>query len=60
MYAIRSYYAITVEASGGTGVIKYAITPNLDQFDTVNTFTDLAPGTYEVIVQDENGRNNFV
>jgi len=46
---------ITVEASGGTGIIKYAITPNLDQFDTINTFTDLAPGTYEVIVQDENG-----
>ncbi|HKK11875.1 MAG TPA: T9SS type B sorting domain-containing protein, partial [Flavobacteriaceae bacterium] len=46
---------ITVEASGGTGIIKYAITPNLDKFDTVNTFTDLAPGTYEVIVQDENG-----
>ena len=46
---------ITVEASGGTGIIKYAITPNLDQFDTVNTFTDLSPGTYEVIVQDENG-----
>ncbi|RIA11114.1 gliding motility-associated-like protein [Flavobacteriaceae bacterium MAR_2010_72] len=46
---------ITVEASGGNGVIKYAITPNLDQFDTVNTFTDLAPGSYEVIVQDENG-----
>jgi len=46
---------ITVEASGGTGIIKYAITPNLDQFDTVNTFTDLPPGTYEVIVQDESG-----
>ncbi|WP_228853099.1 T9SS type B sorting domain-containing protein [Aegicerativicinus sediminis] len=47
--------SITIEATGGTGIIKYAISPNLDQFDTVNTFTDLAPGNYEVIVQDENG-----
>ncbi|MGD1947729.1 MAG: T9SS type B sorting domain-containing protein, partial [Croceivirga sp.] len=41
--------------SGGTGDILYAITPNLNQFDTVNTFTDLAPGDYDVIAQDENG-----
>ena len=46
---------ITVEVSGGTGDILYAITPNLNQFDTVNVFTDLAPGTYDVIAQDENG-----
>ncbi|KAB7528637.1 T9SS type B sorting domain-containing protein [Flagellimonas olearia] len=46
---------ITVEVSGGTGQILYAISPNLDQFDTVNTFTDLAPGTYDVIAQDING-----
>jgi gliding motility-associated-like protein/uncharacterized repeat protein (TIGR01451 family) len=46
---------ITVEVSGGTGQILYAISPNLDQFDTVNTFTDLAPGTYDVIAQDVNG-----
>ncbi len=46
---------ITVEVSGGTGEIFYAITPNLDQFDTVNTFTDLAPGIYDVIAQDRNG-----
>ena len=47
--------SITVEVSGGTGNIFYAITPNLNQFDTVNTFTDLAPGVYDVIAQDENG-----
>ncbi len=46
---------ITVEVSGGTGEIQYAITPNLNQFDTVNTFTDLAPGIYDVIAQDRNG-----
>jgi gliding motility-associated-like protein len=46
---------ITVEVSGGTGSILYAITPNLNQFDTVNTFTDLDPGVYDVIAQDENG-----
>lgn len=46
---------ITVEVSGGTGQILYAITPNLNQFDTMNTFTDLAPGIYDVIAQDEYG-----
>ncbi|MEM8509883.1 MAG: T9SS type B sorting domain-containing protein [Bacteroidota bacterium] len=46
---------ITVEVSGGTGDIFYAITPNLNQFDTVNTFTGLAPGVYDVIAQDRNG-----
>ena len=46
---------ITVEVSGGTGTILYAISPNLNQFDDVNTFTDLEPGVYDVIAQDENG-----
>ncbi len=46
---------ITVEVSGGTGTILYAITPNLNQFDDQNVFTDLAPGIYDVIAQDENG-----
>ncbi len=46
---------ITVEVSGGTGEILYAITPNLNQFDTENHFTDLAPGIYDVIAQDRNG-----
>ena len=47
--------SITVEVSGGTGTIYYAISPNLNQFDTENVFTDLAPGVYDVIAQDENG-----
>ena len=46
---------ISVEVSGGTGEILYAISPNLNRFDTQNTFTDLAPGIYDVIAQDVNG-----
>lgn len=46
---------ITVEVSGGTGEILYAITPNLDKFDAANVFTGLAAGTYVVIAQDQNG-----
>ncbi len=46
---------ISVGVSGGTGTILYAISPNLNQFDTVNTFDRLAPGVYDVIAQDENG-----
>jgi len=46
---------ISVEVSGGTGEILYAISPNLNRFDTQNTFVDLAPGIYDVIAQDVNG-----
>ncbi|URM37843.1 T9SS type B sorting domain-containing protein [Flavobacterium anhuiense] len=46
---------IVITASGGTGVIKYAISPDLNQFDFITTFDRLAPGTYTVIAQDENG-----
>ncbi len=42
----------TVNASGGTGIIKYAISPNLNQFLDTNIFDKLAPGNYDVIVQD--------
>ncbi len=47
--------SITVSLSGGSGGYQYAISPNLDKFDTVNTFTNLAPGNYTVIAQDING-----
>jgi gliding motility-associated-like protein len=47
--------SITVSLSGGSGGYQYAISPNLNQFDTVNTFTDLVPGDYTVIAQDMNG-----
>ncbi len=46
---------INVTASGGTGVIKYAISPRLDQFFDTGLFDQLAPDTYQIIVQDENG-----
>src|SRR5690606_21925233 len=47
--------SITVALSGGSGGYQYAISPNLNQFDTVSTFNNLAPGNYTVIAQDVNG-----
>ncbi|MEX0274365.1 MAG: hypothetical protein AB3N16_08310, partial [Flavobacteriaceae bacterium] len=47
--------SITVELSGGAGDYIYAISPNLDQFDTENTFDELAAGDYTIIAQDQNG-----
>lgn len=44
-----------ITTTGGTGIIKYAITPDLNQFDVKNVFEKLEPGNYTVIVQDENG-----
>ncbi|WP_274476123.1 hypothetical protein, partial [Mangrovimonas aestuarii] len=46
---------ITINASGGTGVSQYAISPNLNQFYDDNIFTDLAAGIYDIVVQDQNG-----
>jgi len=45
---------IVITATGGTGVIKYAISPNLGMFDDKFAFDRLAPGAYKVVVQDEN------
>ncbi len=46
---------ITLDLQGGSGDYQYAISPNLNQFDSENVFDELAPGSYQVIVQDENG-----
>ncbi len=46
---------IEINASGGTGTIKYAISPQLNQFFDSPIFEDLAPGTYQAIAQDELG-----
>ena len=46
---------ITVTLSGGAGGFQYAISPNLNQFFDNNTFTDLEPGEYTIIAQDQNG-----
>lgn len=47
--------SILIDIEGGTAPFQYAISPNLNQFDNVNTFEDLAPGDYSVIVQDSKG-----
>ncbi|WP_348798281.1 T9SS type B sorting domain-containing protein [Flavobacterium adhaerens] len=46
---------IIITASGGTGIIKYAIEPDMDKFLESGTFENLKPGLYDVLVQDENG-----
>lgn len=46
---------LEITASGGTGIIKYAISPRLDQFFDSSVFEDLEPGTYQALVQDELG-----
>ncbi|MCF8713629.1 T9SS type B sorting domain-containing protein [Joostella atrarenae] len=51
---------IELELQGGTGEYQYAISPNLDQFQSKNVFEDLEPGTYTIIAQDSKGCNPFV
>ncbi|SFC53771.1 T9SS type B sorting domain-containing protein [Flavobacterium phragmitis] len=46
---------LEIVASGGTGIIKYAVSPNMSQFDTKVVYDKLAPGDYQAIAQDENG-----
>ncbi len=53
---------ITVEVlSGGIGLIQFAIAPNFNEFFSepttpgIYTFDELAAGTYEILIQDENG-----
>jgi len=46
---------LEITASGGTGLIKYAISPQMDQFFEEPIFDDLAPGNYQFIAQDELG-----
>ncbi len=43
---------LVIDATGGTGIIKYAISPQMDQFFESNIFENLASGDYDVIVQD--------
>ncbi len=47
--------SVEIIATGGTGIIKYAISPRLDQFVEDPIFENLAPGTYQAVAQDENG-----
>ncbi len=46
---------INVVPGTGTGTIKYAISPQLNQFFEEPIFTDLFAGDYQVVVQDELG-----
>ncbi|NNK11506.1 MAG: T9SS type B sorting domain-containing protein, partial [Flavobacteriaceae bacterium] len=54
---------LIIEASGGTGIIRYSIADQLSEFfegddpmfPNRKTFTDLEPRSYEVIIQDELG-----
>ena len=46
---------IIITATGGTGIIKYAISPDNDKFLESGTFENLTPGFYDIIVQDQNG-----
>ena len=47
--------SLEILANGGSGIIKYAISPNLNQFFDTNIFENLSPGFYDVIVQDQLG-----
>jgi gliding motility-associated-like protein len=47
--------SVEIIATGGTGIIQYAISPQLNQFFQTNTFENLAAGDYTAIVQDELG-----
>jgi gliding motility-associated-like protein len=46
---------IVVTGQGGTGVIQYAISPDLNKFLNDGTFRNLGPGSYQYIVQDQAG-----
>lgn len=46
---------LEITTSGGSGTIKYAISPQLDQFFDVETVENLAPGIYDIVVQDQLG-----
>ncbi|MCV9928055.1 T9SS type A sorting domain-containing protein [Flavobacterium sp. LS1R49] len=52
--AVITDQTITVNATGGTNQYTYAISPTLNNSSTNNTFTDLVPNTYEIIVRDSN------
>ena len=47
--------SVEITATGGTGTIQYAISPQLNQFFDTNTFENLAAGDYTLIIQDQLG-----
>ena len=51
---------IEIKAEGGTGTIQYAISPDLDKFDSKFIFDKLAPGDYRIVVKDDNGCSEII
>ncbi len=47
--------SLEIIAIGGSGIIQYAISPNMNQFFVTNVFENLSPGVYDIIVQDQRG-----
>lgn len=47
--------SITITTTGGTGLIQFAISPNLNQYFNDGTFNNLIPGHYTAVVQDQKG-----
>ncbi|HEX5002465.1 MAG TPA: PKD domain-containing protein [Bacteroidia bacterium] len=45
---------ITINATGGTGTLQYSIN-NGSTFQSSSVFTNLGPGNYAIIVEDNNG-----
>jgi len=45
---------ITINANGGTGTLQYSI-DNGATYQASNTFSNLSPGSYNIVVQDANG-----
>ena len=46
---------LEITATGGSGIIQYAISPQLNQFFDNPIFDNLAPGNYQAIAQDQLG-----
>jgi len=45
---------ITINANGGTGTLQYSI-DNGVTYQSSNSFSNLSPGSYNIVVQDANG-----
>ena len=50
--------AITLQSSGGSGMISFSL--NNGPAQSTNTFLNLAPGNYEIFIEDENGCTDFL
>lgn len=46
---------VILNVQGGSGQLMYAISPNLNQFFSHNVFSNLTPGIYTVLIQDQGG-----